>query len=560
MRHTNAMKKFLRSTVFLAFAGVVSKLLGALHKLPLMGLLGAEGTGLYHLVFPVYTAVLALTSGGITQAVSRSAAIEGGRAPHALRAGLAVTLITGAIGSAFIALTGGYISALQGNTDAAPAYLALAPSAVLSGIIATLRGWWQGRRNMFPTAASNLIEQGVKLFSGLGLAVVLMPYGVPYAAAGAIGGITLSEAVASAALLTGLLPLRRSAASVAAHMKKERFSSGDAATGKTPAAHAENSASDVQVTDTGLGQRQVIRTALVICRDAFPIALASLIIPLSQFIDSIMIVNILGSMGSGVEQATSLYGVVTAPVSAISGFPPVITTACAAALMPRLSGVEWDESKASAAGFALNMAFLTGLAGAAISSVFSVEIINLLYPAGLNAEESGSAALALVFSAPGTFSVCMMQIVTTVLQARGKSSLPALMLLLSCAVKAGLTAIFIPIFGAAGSAAATSVSYIAALAADFALARKYLKGRMDMKLALKSLLAVAAGGIAGGTATLLPVENALAVCIVCGIIFVLTMLLVLVFFNAFSVNERISAVADKIKIISVSLFKKSKKY
>lgn len=553
------MKKFFCSAAFLACAGVLSKLLGALHKLPLMGLLGAEGTGLYHLVFPVYTAVLALTSGGMTQAVSRSAAIEGGRASTALRAGLAVTFVTGTIGSAFIALTGGYISALQGNADAAPAYLALAPSAVLSGIVAVLRGWWQGRRNMFPTAVSSLIEQGVKLFAGLGLASVLMPYGVEYAAAGAIGGITISEAVASAALLTGLLPLRRSAAADAVRIGNRYSEDGDPPAEIRSAAASEDIPADNERINA-VKRQGIFRVALVICRDAFPIALASLIIPVSQFIDSLMIVNLLDSLGYGAEHATSLYGVVTAPVSAISGFPPVITTACAAALMPRLSGAEWDSGKASAAGYALNMAFLTGLAGAAIPLVFSEQIVGLLYPVGLTEEESGSAALALVFSAPGVFAVCMMQIVTTVLQARGKSSLPALMLFLSCAVKAGLTAVFVPITGAAGSAAATSVSYLFALAADFALARKYLKGRMDMKLAMKSFLAVAAGGIAGGAAALLPVENAFAVCVVCGVIFILTMLLVLILFNAFSVNERISAVVDKIKIISVSLFKKSKKY
>ena len=76
------VKKFLRSAAFLALASAAAKILGAVHKIPLMGLLGAEGSGLYQLVFPIYTVVLALAGGGVSQAVSRAAAQEEVPAVH----------------------------------------------------------------------------------------------------------------------------------------------------------------------------------------------------------------------------------------------------------------------------------------------------------------------------------------------------------------------------------------------------------------------------------------------------------------------------------------------
>ena len=46
--------KILSGALFLAIGAFVSKLLGAVYRVPLTNLLGGTGLGLYQMVFPVY--------------------------------------------------------------------------------------------------------------------------------------------------------------------------------------------------------------------------------------------------------------------------------------------------------------------------------------------------------------------------------------------------------------------------------------------------------------------------------------------------------------------------
>ena len=50
---------------------MLAKAIGAVFRLPLTWILGAEGIGLYQIVFPVYSLILTLTSAFIPQALSK---------------------------------------------------------------------------------------------------------------------------------------------------------------------------------------------------------------------------------------------------------------------------------------------------------------------------------------------------------------------------------------------------------------------------------------------------------------------------------------------------------
>ena len=507
------VKKFLRSAAFLALASAAAKILGAVHKIPLMGLLGAEGSGLYQLVFPIYTVVLALAGGGVSQAVSRAAAQEGEGARSSLKAALLLTALTGGAGSAALALLCRAIARAQGNPAAASAYLVLAPSVAASCMASAVCGGWQGRRNKVPTAVGWVVGQAGKLIAGLSLAAAFLPRGTEYAVTGAIAGVTIGEIATAFALLAVSVPTRA----------------------KAP-------------------PRPLIPLVRGIFRDAAPAALGSLVMPLLQLIDSVTIVNLLTASGRSPETATALYGVATAPVGAIAGLPPVLMSACAAALMPKLFGGE--EEKRRAVGGALSAALVAGLLGSALMLVFAEEVIGVIYPGGLTAEQFATAAAAMRFAAPGVTYVCFMSVATTALQAEGRAHVPALVLLVCGAVKAGLTVLLVRTAGAAGSAAATSAAYCAALCADLIAARGSVAGGMRRKDALVFVAAVMAGCAAGALSKLIP-AGALAACFVRGGIAALTVLLVLVAADAYSLNGRI---AEKIKLFRAGFAKKTKKH
>ena len=509
----------MSSAVFLAVAGVAAKLIGALHKLPLMGVLGAEGTGLYQLVFPMYAVVIAVASGGITQAVSRAAAREGGDGRTSLKAGIALTAVSGCAGSLFLALAGGMLARAQGNADAASAYLALAPAVAPACIAAALHGWWQGRRNMFPTAASRLVEQTVKLFVGLALAHALMPSGVEKAVAGAVLGVTAGELAAAASLAAGTVFAVR-----------------------------------------GKESRAPLRPMLrAVGTDALPGAFSSAVMPLLQLADSLLIVNILIGCGLEPSQATALYGVATAPVGAIASLPPVFTMAGASALLPLLCASEDDAERKRATGSALSAAVLAGGAGGALMYVFPSEILSVIYPSATGAAIS-AAADVLRLSAPGVLHLCLIQTITAVLQAKGRSFVPALVLLGAGAVRIALTVALVPHMGVAGSAAAMSAGYALALAADAFAARKELAGSLNAADVFKTAAAIAAGSGAGTLALGLLHGSGIFAAAVGSGVFALGALLVIVASDAFSVNAFLLRKLKEIKLFSSRSAKKSKKY
>ena len=62
---------FVKSALILALGGLLAKIIGAAYRIPLTSMIGSEGIGLYQTVFPVYTAMLTLSSSGLPIALSK---------------------------------------------------------------------------------------------------------------------------------------------------------------------------------------------------------------------------------------------------------------------------------------------------------------------------------------------------------------------------------------------------------------------------------------------------------------------------------------------------------
>ena len=55
-------KNFLVQGSILAIAGVITKIIGVIYRVPLMNIVGDEGMGYYSVAFSIYTVALMLTS------------------------------------------------------------------------------------------------------------------------------------------------------------------------------------------------------------------------------------------------------------------------------------------------------------------------------------------------------------------------------------------------------------------------------------------------------------------------------------------------------------------
>ena len=58
-------------TLFLTISGALSRIIGFFYRIFLSHTIGAEGVGIYQLIFPVYVLCFALTSAGIQSAISK---------------------------------------------------------------------------------------------------------------------------------------------------------------------------------------------------------------------------------------------------------------------------------------------------------------------------------------------------------------------------------------------------------------------------------------------------------------------------------------------------------
>lgn len=449
MKEIGNTRSFGKAAASLAVMGIIAKLIGALYRVPLTNIVGAEGMGLYQMVFPLYTVLLAFCGGGITGAVSRvvakyTALGNDGAAVRAIRVGLVPLLAVSVVCTVAVVFLREFISGIQGNTDASVAYLALCPSLLLAGGINVLRGYFQGRSSMIPSGISQLIEQIIKLTLGLYLGRTLLPYGVKYAVAGALAGVTVSEL---AALLYLIL---RYFFSKNRRVRYVRIN--------TPVANAETAAEFAPV--AAVTDKALLKELYTF---AMSVTLGSLVLPITQMIDSVLVINLLMYGGATRAASTALFGLFVGPVGTLINMPTVVVVSVSIAFLPTITrAVERGTDAAAATRSATKWIMLFVIPITAAFAVFPDRVCSALYSRGLTAEQLATAADILRVQSLSVFYIGILQISTAVLQGHNKAHRPVINLVIGACVKVGFTPLLVRSFGIIGAAGATAACFAVA--------------------------------------------------------------------------------------------------
>ena len=64
-------QSFIKGAILISLGGFVSKLLGAVYRIPLTNFLGGEGMGIYQIVYPLYCILLTVSASGIPTGIAR---------------------------------------------------------------------------------------------------------------------------------------------------------------------------------------------------------------------------------------------------------------------------------------------------------------------------------------------------------------------------------------------------------------------------------------------------------------------------------------------------------
>lgn len=443
-----------KGSAILMASMIITKIIGAVFKIPLTNILGGTGMGYfnsaYGLFLPIYTAVSSGLPTALVRLVAENAAKGRYRDVRKLRRiSASVFALLGVLATAVMLLLSKPFSVyIAQNPNCLCAVICLAPSMVFCCLACVERGYYEGMRNMYPTAVSQIAEGIVKTVLGLSLALLVLKVGLnqyetvrtvfgipaatydeataaalPFSVGGAMVGITLSEAA-------GFLVI---------FIRNRIFGDG---------INAEQ-----------LQRSPVPHSSAHLCKQLFtiaaPIALGGIIISLSSFIDLSTIIGGLksaiasspdyflsrysfaldGSLGLS-ELPNFIYGSYTGMTSTIISFVPMAASMLGKTALPNIACIKESRDKAAIKRSVENVMYISLVLSAPMGfGIFALArpILELLYP--MRPDEVQIAALPLAVLGLAAVLGAVSIPLTSILHAVGEEKLTVRLALLEAAMR-----------------------------------------------------------------------------------------------------------------------------
>lgn len=465
------MKKqtFLQGAFILTAAGMISKVLGLVYRFPLSRLIDDVGMGLYGMVYPIYTLLLALSTAGVPVAISKlvSEKLVQGREKEARRIFHVALVSFSLIGFALSA--GLFMDAHHlvkiGFVRDPRAYwgvLAVSPAVFVVSLLVSFRGYFQGWQMMTPTAVSQVWEQMIRVTTALVLGYFLLRYGVEFAAAGAVFGAVTGGLAALTVLLYYYLTRRR-------QLKLEYIA-------------PERKV----VQERGESGWRIFKRIISI---SVPISLAGLVMPIMQNIDLAMVPARLMRAGFDINQATAFYGQLSQMAATLVNMPTIITLSLAASVVPAIS-----EAHAAKRLDLVNSRIATALRVAILLELPAfVGFLVLATPITIMLFDNAQAGKALEAISPAVLFLGLHQVTSGILQGLGKPMIPLKNLFTGAVAKVGLTFYLtaIPEIGVRGAAYGTVTAFVLASLLNLYSISRYATLRLNvLGMIIKPLFAV----------------------------------------------------------------------
>ncbi|WP_449403233.1 putative polysaccharide biosynthesis protein [Exiguobacterium artemiae] len=208
---------FVRGTMLLSGASLISRALGLIYLFPFQFMVGATGIMFYTYAYNYYAIMIGLATAGIPVAVSKfvakyNAMGEYDTSERLYRSGLKIMSITGIVSFLALFLLAPYLAhrAIPGGDVDSASYVdavtmtirGVSFALILIPAMSMTRGYFQGYQSMGPTAISQILEQIVRiifLLAGVSIAIYLFDTDAAWAATiatfsafiGAIGSVAV---------------------------------------------------------------------------------------------------------------------------------------------------------------------------------------------------------------------------------------------------------------------------------------------------------------------------------------------------------------------------------
>ena len=447
----------MKGATILVIAGIVSKIFGAIFRIPLTNMIGAEGQAYYSAAYAVYNLLFVIATAGFPVAISRmvsSRIAEGDfiNAHKSYKLAMKVSWALGIVSFLIMYFGAGAIANIYKNPGSEASMKAISLALLFTPLVASMRGYYQGRQDMKPTGITEVIEQMMRVAAGLTLAYMFYRTSLIKAAAGATFGA--------------------SAGIIAAFVAMMIIYSRDK---KTRAGLFEGSIVRPETDKTRLKELLAF---------LIPITIGSSVMPIMFNIDAGIIVRRLLATGWDSEMAEKLYGLMGGYCDPIINLPNIFIDAICISLMPAVTTAFTLKIKKD-----LDDHIKTGLKTMMIITypcaigliVLAKPILTMLYYKQY--DEAVMAVPALQILAVSIITLAIMRTFSTSLQGIGKMMLPVWNLLIGAVVKAVVSYILlgIPAININGAAFGSVMAYVTAGILNYRALKKYTDVSLDVK-------------------------------------------------------------------------------
>lgn len=351
-------KHIIKQGTILAAASVISRIIGMLYRSPMAAVIGDKGNGLYSFAFEIYSIALILSSYSMPLAVSKLlsacfAKKEYKNADKIYKFAYIFAAVSGMVMALILFFGAGTIERLSGHEGLALPLKVLAPTVFVVALAGTIRGFFQSRNTMMPTAVSQLAEQIINAIVSIVAAVILVRFAANefdkarYGAAGGTIG-TLFGALSSLMFLIFLFVIYKP------RMKK----------------HLSHDKVGVTVSN-----EEVLK---LIVATIVPVILSQTVYQSIGVVDGFMF----GNLYKG-SDSTALYGIYSSKYRLMVNVPNAISSALASSMIPSLVSlytlknfVEFRARLKTSVKFNMIIAFPCAFGISALSGM----IMKLLFP------------------------------------------------------------------------------------------------------------------------------------------------------------------------------------
>ena len=294
-------------TLFLTATGFLSRILGFFYRIFLSRTIGAEGLGIYQMIFPIYGICFSLCAGSIQTAISRFTAAEPARAKKTLFTGFLISFSMALLLALGIWTNSDFIAVhILMEPRCAPLLPAMALAIPCTAVHACISGYYYGREKVQVPAIAQLVEQCIRIFFVFLIADICREQGREVTVLIAVAGLVIGEA--ASALFTLLCFLISQT--------------------NQPPTGSRRASNPVSSFSSTAGPLMIL---------AAPLMANRLVMNLLQSAEAILIPNRLALSGLSQTQSLSIYGVLTGMAMPFIMFPSAIVNSLAVVLLPTVA-------------------------------------------------------------------------------------------------------------------------------------------------------------------------------------------------------------------------------